>query len=202
MIFSRIIEYLFNFHEVEVRYAFVGLMLGTLPSVVRQANRKGYKNKYLIPFFLTLFLTLVVTFMESSSVDIISKVHATPLHLIIYGSIIGFGTIIPGISASIILMYLGAYPEVIGAISNLELLKIIYLGIGFVLSVLLFAKMISALFQKAYSPTYYAILGLVLGSIISVFLGFYMNFEYLLNCIILIAGFMLAYSLSLYTNKR
>ncbi len=38
LVFSRLIEYLFNFYEIEVRYAFVGLMLGTLPSVVKQAN--------------------------------------------------------------------------------------------------------------------------------------------------------------------
>ncbi|MFA7550282.1 MAG: DUF368 domain-containing protein, partial [Sedimentibacter sp.] len=36
LIFSRIIEYLFYFYEVEVKYAFIGLMFGTIPLVVQE----------------------------------------------------------------------------------------------------------------------------------------------------------------------
>ncbi|MGB4439471.1 MAG: DUF368 domain-containing protein [Sedimentibacter sp.] len=198
--FSRIIEYLFKFYEVEVRYAFVGLMLGTLPSVVKQANKRGFKQKYLIPFFISLILTLVLTFMESNAVNVIKEVQTSPLYVVMYGVIIGFGTIIPGISASIILMYLGAYEVVIGAISNLQIMMIFFIGIGFVLSILLFAKLISAMFQKAYGLTYYTILGLVLGSIISIFPGFEFTFDYLLNCLILAGCCILSYSLSGYVG--
>ena len=47
LMFSRIIEFLFLNYEIEVRYAFVGLMLGTMPTVVNEANKKGFKQKYL-----------------------------------------------------------------------------------------------------------------------------------------------------------
>lgn len=200
--FSKIIEYLFMFYEVEVRYAFVGLMLGTLPSVVKQANKRGFKQRYLIPFFISLILTLVLTFLESNAVNAIKDVQISPLYVILYGVIIGFGTIIPGISASIILMYLGAYEIVIGAISNLQIMMIFFLGIGFVLSIVLFAKLISALFIKAYGLTYYAILGLVVGSIVSIFPGFYFTLNYLLNCLILIGCCMLSHSLSRYVGEK
>lgn len=196
LIFSRIIEYLFNFHEVEIRYAFVGLMLGTIPFVIQEANKKGYKQKYLITFFLSFSITLLAIYFENNAVDLIKDAGTSPLHMIIYGIIIGFGTIIPGVSASIILMYLGAYEIVIGAISNIQIVFVIYLGIGFVLSVLLFAKLISLLFEKAYGITYYAIIGLVLGSIISIFPGFAFTFDYLLNFIIMFASFLFSYSLS------
>lgn len=196
LVFSRIVEYLFKYHEVEVRYAFMGLMLGTLPSVVRQANRRGFKVKYLFLMAVSLALTLMLTNMENNAVNIISDVQATPIYLIVYGAIVGFGTIIPGISASIILMYIGAYETVIGAISNLNIYMIFYLGIGFALSILLFAKLISMLFDKAYGYTYYTILGLVIGSIFSIFPGFAVTFDYAFNFIILAASFMLSYSLS------
>ncbi len=199
--FSRIIEFLFRHYETEVRYAFVGLMLGTLPTVIKEANKKGFKQRYLIPFIISLCLTLVITYLEHHSVNIINEAGTGAVHVIIYGIIIGFGTIIPGISASIILMYIGAYEIVIAAISNLQLEIIIFLGIGFVLSVLLFAKLISMLFSKAYGFTYYAILGLVLGSIISIFPGFEFSFYYLSNILILILSFMLSYSLSMYAKK-
>lgn len=196
LLFSRIIEFLFQYYETEVRYAFVGLMLGTLPTVVNEANKKGFKQKYIIPFLISLVLTLVITYLENNSVNIIKEAGTSFIHVLIYGIIIGFGTIIPGISASIILMYMGAYEIVIGAISNLQLQVIFYLGIGFVISILVFAKLISVLFEKAYGFTYYAILGLVLGSIVSVFPGFHISFYYLMNLLILILCFILSYSLS------
>lgn len=202
LVFSRIIEFLFKNYETEVRYAFVGLMLGTLPIVFREANKKGYKKKYLFPFIISLGLTLIITYFEKNAVDIIKEVSTSPIHVIIYGLIIGFGTIIPGISASIILMYMGAYKVVIGAISNLQITLIFYLGIGFVLSIILFAKLISLLFDKAYGMTYYAILGLVLGSVISIFPGFEMTFYYLMNVLLLLLCCILSYTLSRYPRGR
>lgn len=202
LIFSRIIEFLFQYYETEVRYAFVGLMLGTLPSVIREANKRGYRQKYLIPFIISLTLTLIVTFLENNAVNIINEAGTGPVHVIIYGVIIGFGTIIPGISASIILMYMGAYEIVIGAISNLHLVVIFYLGIGFIISILLFAKLISVLFEKAFGMTYYAILGLVLGSIISIFPGFEISVYYCMNLLILLLCGILSYSLSRYAGGK
>ena len=194
--FSRIIEYLFRYHEVEVKYAFIGLILGTIPLVVGEANKKGYKHKYLIAFIITFSITMIVAYLEKSEFNHIVEAGTSPFSLIVYGAIIGFGTIIPGISSSIMLMFIGAYEIVIGAISNIQPLMLFYLGIGFVLSLFLFAKIISLLFERAYGITYYAILGLVLGSVISIFPGFAPTFDYFLNLIILITCSCLSYSLS------
>ena len=196
LVFSKIIEYLFHFYEVEVKYAFIGLMFGTIPFVVKEANKKGYKQRYLIPFVITLSITFLAAYFENNEVNIIMKSGTAPLSLIIYGIIIGFGTIIPGVSASIILMFIGAYEIVISAISNIQISMLFFLATGFVLSILLFSKIICMLFEKAYGITYYAILGLVLGSVISIFPGFAMTFDYFLNLIILISCFCLSYSLS------
>ena len=203
LIFSRIIEFLFQNYEVEVRYAFVGLMLGTLPSVVTEANRKGYKSKYLIPFTITLCSTFLLTYLENNAaIMVFYNAVTSPVNLITYGLIVGFGTIVPGVSASIILMYMGAYEIVIGAISNLQIGYIFFIGIGFILSVVLFAKLISVLFEKAYGITYYAILGLVLGSIISIFPGFEMYSDYyFMNLLILLLCFIGSYSLSKYVRR-
>lgn len=202
LLFSKIIEFLFLNYEAEVRYAFVGLMLGTLPSVVQEANKKGFRKKYIMFFIFSLVSTLLVTYLENNAVNIIKDVGTSPVHVIVYGLIIGFGTIIPGISASIILMYMGAYEVVIGAISNLEIFIIFYLGIGFVLSILLFAKIINMLFEKAYGMTYYTILGLVLGSIISIFPGFEISVYYVMNLLLLIICCVLSYSLSKYARGK
>ncbi len=202
LIFSRIIEFLFQNFETEVRFAFMGLMLGTVPSVVKEANKKGYKTKYLFPFIISLALTLTITYLENNASISVNEFGTGPVHLIIYGLIIGFGTIIPGISASLILMYMGAYEIVIGAISDLRIMLMFYIGIGFILSILLFAKLVSMLFKKAYGMTYYTILGLVLGSIISIFPGFEISFYYFMNLAVLILCCVMSYSLSRYAEHN
>ncbi len=196
LVFSRIIEYLFKYQEVGVKYAFIGLMLGTMPSVVYEANKKGYRKKYLRAFIISLTITLLATYFENSGFGIIKNAGTSPLHMVIYGTIIGFGTIIPGVSASIILMYVGAYEFAIGAISNLQIYELFFMGIGFVLSVLLFAKVVCLLFEKAYGYTYYTILGLVVGSIVSIFPGFEFTLSYVFNFLLLFACMILSYSLS------
>ena len=196
LLFSRIIELLFTYHETAVRYAFIGLMSGTIPSVVREANKKGFKQSYLIPLIITFALTLMLTYLEESAVSFNNLSDPSTFNVIIYGLIIGFGTIIPGISASIILMYIGAYEFVITAISNLSVMYGFYMGIGFVISILLFSKLISMLFKKFYGVTFYAILGLVLGSIISIFPGFSYTPDYVFNIVLLIGCFTLSYNIS------
>jgi len=68
LLFSRIIDFLFQNYEIEVRYAFVGLMLGTLPTVIMEANKKGYRKKYLFPFFVSLIITLGFIYLENSTI--------------------------------------------------------------------------------------------------------------------------------------
>lgn len=193
--FSRIIEYLFANYNAQVKYLFIGLILGTLPLLFRQANIKGFKKTYLPLLALSFFVTVFLAVLDTNAVN--AADHGNPgfLLLILYGTILGFGTIIPGISASFILMYLGSYETILRSLSNIDLSVLIPVGIGFVLSIIIFAKLINLLFNKAYGYTYYTILGFVIGSIIPIIPGFAFDLKYLLCIFLLIAGFSLSFSL-------
>lgn len=193
--FSRIIDYLFINHEVLVRYAFVGFMIGTFPFVFKQANKKGYKNSYLVPFFITLILSLAVIYVENRFIENVTKETMTLVEVIFYGSIIGFGTVVPGISASVVLMYMGSYQQILKAVTHFKIDVILYLGFGFVLSIILFSKLISKLFARFYGITYYAILGLVIGSTASIFPGFKLTASYLFYLGVLLISGMISYYL-------
>lgn len=166
--FSRIMKYLFEFHEWQVKFLFIGLMCGTIPSVIKDANNKGFKTSYLIPFIIAFGMTTAFTVLEDNIINMIPDTSPGLLALIIYGAIIGFGTIVPGVSSSFILMYIGVYEILLDGLVSLDLMIIIPVGVGFGLSILLFARMINFLFRKAYGYTYYAVLGFVLGSIIAI----------------------------------
>lgn len=202
LIFSNLISYLFANYSVEVKYLFIGLILGTFPSLFKQANSKGFKYTYLIPFIITLVVAIFFAVLDSKTVDASLNHNQEILELLIYGVIIGFGTIIPGISASFILMYIGAYEFVIGSIASLNIPVLIPMGIGFVLSIILFAKLINLLFRKVYGYTNYAVLGFTMGSIIPIFPGFAIDLRHFLGVILFIIGIFVSYFLSRYEKRE
>lgn len=198
LLFSNIIEYLFQHYNIEVRYLFIGLMIGTFPSLFKIANKNGFKKKYAIFFLIALSSTILFALLGNGITDIVSGDTPEFLHLIIYGVIIGFGTIVPGVSSSVILMYIGAYNVVLSAIASINIPMLIPMGIGFVFSFLLLAKIISLLFQYAYGYTYYAVLGFVIGTIIPIFPGVGLSLQYFISFMIMIIGFFVSFSLSKY----
>jgi putative membrane protein len=194
--FSHIISYLFKNYELEVKYLFIGLMMGTFPSLRRQANKQGFKYTYLIPFTITLIMAVLFALLNSNAAEGTEGSRIGFLLFVLYGAVIGFGTIIPGISASFILMYLGSYQAMIEGISHIDLSVLIPAGIGFLITVFGFAKLINLLFQKAYGYTYYAVFGLTIGSILSILPGIGLNWRYLIGYGLLVGGFALSYYLS------
>jgi len=102
-----------------------------------------------------------------------------------YGLIIALGMIsattmiVPGISGSAVLMVLGFYTaivtNVIGNIFdvhameyNLQVLLLFMIGVA--IGIIIFSKMISYFLKNYHKQTYFAILGLVLASVVGVFL--------------------------------
>jgi len=194
--FSKIMQYLFQYYEVQVKYLFIGLMLGTLPTVFRQANKKGFRAIYIIPCIISLSITIITVVLENSGMDIIPDAAPGMLQLALYGAIIGIGTIVPGISASFVLMYFGAYQIVLDGLADINLSVLVPVGAGFVISIVLFAKFISLLFKRAYGFTYYAVIGFVIGSIIAIFPGISFSTEYLISILLFIIGYIISFSLS------
>ena len=86
--------------------------------------------------------------------------------------------IIPGVSGSMILMIFGIYSMVISAISNLtksfldSFLILVPVGIGVILGIVFGAKLIDLCIKKLPQMTYFAIIGLMLGSPLVIFMKF------------------------------
>lgn len=201
IIFSNVFNYLFENYNVQVRYLFIGLMAGTFPSLFKTANKKGFKCIYMVPFLITFIVSVTFTLLDDTIVNKGTEEEASILQLVFYGIIVGIGSVIPGVSSSVILIYLNAYDYVLEAVATLHISALIPMGIGFVLCFLVLSKIISFMFDRLYGLTYYTILGFVLGSIILLFPGFQFKLEYLISVIILITGFFLSFNLSKFARE-
>ena len=103
--------------------------------------------------------------------------------------------LIPGIvlNGSFVMMMLGVYTTVIGAIKSLDFMIIIPCTIGAILGIMLGAKLMSTLLKKYGLMVYSLIMGLVIGSVYAILpAGFGFNISTGYGFVALIAGMLVA----------
>ncbi len=87
------------------------------------------------------------------------------------GIAIGLGAVAPGLSGSILLVIFGLYQKTINAISTLfkkfkaNMLFLLPLGLGILVGIVLFSKLVDWLLGNAEMYTRFGFLGLILGSV-------------------------------------
>ena len=160
--FSAVIDYAFSHFAAQFIWLFIGFIAGTIPSLWKTAGKEGRKTYH----WIVLAIFAVGTFFFMRWMENIGNVTMTPSFLvwIMSGAIFSLGMIVPGMSPSNFLIYLGLYQPMANGIKSLDFGVIIPLMIGVVLCILVFSKLVAWLFKKAYPFMYHFILGIVVGS--------------------------------------
>ncbi len=190
---SRVILFFFVNYPTPTKYLFIGLVLGSLPTIWKEVNSQGFKKGHIFWFFITFVIIAGLAFLQIKGEGLIPPVSANPSipALLFYGGIIGFGSVVPGVSASFILIYLGnAYEMLLAAISSLNFAILIPTGLGVLISIVFLIKLINFLFSRFYALTYSCILGIVLGSVVAIWPGFLWGWQAVLCLVLFIVGFL------------
>lgn len=166
VLFAVVVEKAFGKYAAQFVCLFVGFVAGTFPSLYKTAGKEGRKSSdiwVLILSTVAIFTLMVVGGKELTEV--------TPNIFIWLGSglLMGLGLIIPGMSPSNFLIYFGLYDKMAIGIKDFDFGIIIPLIIGFIICVILFAKIAAWMFRKYYSGMYHFILGMVIGSSLAIF---------------------------------
>lgn len=173
LLFSRVIEFLLKNYHAPTQFFFMGLILGVLPFIAKQAGVK--KN-----FKWTHFLFILLIGAALASTAFIKPLDTTPITTLTATNAIGLffagwagsmAMLLPGISGSFILLLLGVYSTAIGALSNLNLPIIAVIGAGVIVGFIVSSKVISYLLANFTHITFAAIIGLIIGSVFVVYPG-------------------------------
>ncbi len=158
---------------------FIGLILGSLPLILKQMKGEQIGWQGILVFVLFFGLVVWLKAIEQENTAEIRLTVGTVLLLVLLGAICSAAMVIPGVSGSMILKTLGYYePIVTGAIpgavkgltggdwgavaQNLGIL--IPFALGIVGGIFGIAKLIEILMKKWKGRTYCGILGMVLAS--------------------------------------
>lgn len=192
LIFSNLLTIIFEHFPQEANSIFVGLILGSIPSLIKEVNSKS-KFKFCYLFF-TLFAFLIGYLSVILEKNISSTVSANYniLYLVLSGFLMSVGVVVPGVSSTIILMLLGIYSNYLSAISSLYLPFLIPLGIGLLAGCLVFMKFTKLLLERFYAPTFFAIIGFTLGSLLILVPTITFDFTGLICLLCILCGFSVA----------
>ena len=170
IIFSNIIKYLLYSFPIQTKSIFIGLILGSIPELTKEINKKvKFKKKYIGYTIISLLIGIMMVVIENKLSSNIITIEYNFIYLIIAGFLMSIGIVVPGVSSTIILMLLGIYNTYISALSGIDFKILIPLGIGIFIGSIVFMKIIEKLLDKHYGPTFYGIIGFSIGSIFVLF---------------------------------
>lgn len=164
--FSNILNYFLYEFPIQTKSIFIGLIIGTIPSLIKEVNTKEkFKSQNIIYLLITLAIGVITVIIENKMTIVNNIENINVMYLIICGAMMSVGIIVPGVSSTIILMLLGIYSIYLQSIANLYLPVLIPIGIGLVLGSMIVMKLTKKLLETYYAQTFYSIIGFTIGSI-------------------------------------
>lgn len=163
---------------------FAGLMTGAFPAVTDEIKGAKKTAGRVALFALGLFIPValgcvsaILSGLEQTATDAFANVAWWHIVLgLLIGAVMGITQIVPGLSASAFLMAVGWFHSLVQSVSMtywksnpLIFLVYIALAIGFIGGILALSKILTDVFAKARHTAYFMIVGLSLGSILSMF---------------------------------
>ena len=181
---------------------FVGLIIGMLPSLFREARSKG-------PVEIKDYAAMAIAFVVVFSLLLLlneCSVRITP-HFGWYlfgGFCLALSVIAPGMSFSTLLMPLGLYTPFVEGIGNIDFSILVPGGIGALLTVILLAKGMNYLLQKHHSTVSHLIIGIIIAATLPIipYAGFVSSIQSgITNALCLIFGLVAALLLDRFNRK-
>lgn len=162
VLLSYPLGYFLEYHPAPTMWLFIGTILGTFPSLWKEAGKKGRELKHMAVLMAALVAGL--SFLLFGAELFQGQIAQNFGTWVLAGAIIALGMLIPGLSPSNFLLYMGMYGAMVEAFKRLDLTVLIPIAIGGIMCVLLLSKLVDMLFNKAYAVLFHFILGVVIAS--------------------------------------
>ena len=160
--FAGVTNWLLVRFESAVLSAFVGLILGTLPSLWREAGERGRGKISFLSLGVSFVFILAVFFVFKNVWHI--TIPPTFVGYLACGIIWGLSFIVPGFSSSTLLLFFGIYEDMSKGISQLSFSVIVPIGISMLVCLLLLSRVMKLVFDRHHSIASHSVIGFVIAT--------------------------------------
>ena len=179
---------------------FIGLISGMLPSLFRGAGEQGRtKGSWISLVVCMVFIFALLIGLKMTSIEVAPNF----LWYLFCGFCLALSVIAPGMSFSTLLMPLGLYTPFVDGIGHFDMSVLIPGGVGALVTVILFAKAINALFDNYYSIAFHGILGIVIAATVMIIPmeSFLSAGSAIVNIICIVVGVICALALDKFNSR-
>ena len=178
----------------------MGLIIGGIPVIAKEVP---YKKGYFLWAFISFALVFSLSFLGTNHDYVLKNTYMDFIVFFIGGLLEAFGTVLPGISSTALLMLMGVYNHYLVILSGalnisylMDTLKfVIPFSLGMLIGIIGISILINYLFRNYHKQTFSLILGVSVASIFMLgknLIPFVINFKQLLiSFIMLIVGYLI-----------
>ena len=204
---------------------FAGLMLGAFPAVYDEIKGEKKTPPRLLLFLLGLLVPVAIALISVYGTEGAGSLkHLTAGHYILFlllGYLVAVTQIVPGLSATALLMAFGYFTPIMQSVhlsywQEDPAVFAVYacLAVGFLLGLVTFSKLLTTIFAKWRKGAFFLIVGLSLGSIVTMFFnpdvcavyeswGTQLNvLDLVLGLVLFVIGVVIAYLFVKYERKK
>lgn len=198
ILFSKVVDYLLEHFEMHTRFAFLGLVLGTIPLFYQEVKKEGFSKKYYIPIVLSAIAGLALFYFNKDLFPAIEQPNL--LQSMLLGVAVAGSSIVPGVDSAVILSSLGLYELYVSSLADFNLAVLLPAGVGLVLGALVISFVMNKLITKCYTITFSIIFGLFLSLIPNV-LNANCRLEFNLSSVVAVVIAILGFGLSFFLGN-
>lgn len=202
VLFILVFSYLFETYEKAVFMLFIGLIIGNLPVVYKEARKNEFKWYYILGTIAAFVIAFVVG-ITGEGASGITVTHDTSIlmYIALSGFLAGASSLVPGMSVSMILIVMGVYDYLIAAAKSLDIITIAVVGVAFVIAIIVSSKLIKYVFSRFSGMAHFMVIGFLVGSVGGIFYTLPKHGSTIAGAIMLVIGLAISL-LFVYLGKR
>ena len=155
---AKAIKYLLENEPILLWSFFFGLVLASIIYIAKQITKWNFISA--IVLILGAFVAYYITTLNPLVTE-----NSSLLFMFLAGAIAICAMILPGISGAFILVLLGAYKPILAAVNDRDLKTIAVVGLGAIVGLLSFSKILKWLFANYKNYTLAVLTGFIIGSL-------------------------------------
>lgn len=177
-VFAKLIKFGLDKAPIITILIFLGMIIGGIPALVRnvKGTKINLKDMTLMLVGLIIVISMLIFHKSNSNVVLTNMSITGYITLFLVGTIAAVTMVVPGISGSFTLMLIGYYEPILNLVNDItsfknlgpNLILIFIFMLGVFIGIIFISKIIEWCLKHYKRETYYAIIGFVLSSIISV----------------------------------
>ena len=173
---SLLLEELLNSYKTQSLSVFIGMTIGIMPSLFREAGEKGRSKSRFISLCIAFAVAFAILYV-CNSMNL--RITDNFFWYMFGGASLAISIIVPGMSSSILMLPFtmadgtNFYANVTGAIGGIlkgeaNFVNLIAIVVGAVAAVVLLTKAVDYMMNKHYSVMFHGIVGVVIASTLAV----------------------------------